>query len=156
MTGRSFLAGSIHTTASNTIFYVQSEFPLYDTACTCTTLVRAVTMRSTVASLLLACPLTNALQARQNAAEHSICRFSPQFAQDEILRDSKDFESNIFYWEGQFHHDGIGYRSITGITIGHTALGYATGLPTSRMPDMTESRARNEVWSVSLSSQASS
>ena len=61
------------------------------------------------------------------------------------MHDSSNFEANIFYWDGQFHKDGIGYRASNGMTIGHTTLGFQTGLPPSRVPDFTESTPRNEV-----------
>lgn len=91
----------------------------------------------------------SALITRQ-APNHARCRFASLFTQDEIRHNSSDFEANIFYWDGQFHGDGIGYRASNGITIGHTTLGYATGLPSSRLPQYTQSTPRNEVGFVAF------
>lgn len=95
---------------------------------------------------LVFCTAVSALRARQAVAPtHSSCRFAPLFGQDEITQNSSNFEANIFFWDGQFHTDGIGYRASNGMTIGHTTLGYATGLPSSRVPGYTESTPRDEV-----------
>lgn len=59
------------------------------------------------------------------------------------MRNSTDFEANVFYWDGQFHKDGVGYDQSTGATIDHIVLGYATGL-LGGPPDKI-SNPRNEV-----------
>ncbi|KAK5071217.1 hypothetical protein LTR64_007721 [Lithohypha guttulata] len=66
------------------------------------------------------------------------------------MRDSTRFEDNIFYWDGQFHTDGIGYHSSTGLVISHTALGYQTGLPSTLSPEYTRGNPRHEAWHIML------
>lgn len=97
------------------------------------------------ALLLLCFALCDDLDA---ASQHTICRFSPTFSLDNILVNSTDFENNIFYWDGQFHKDGVGYQQSNGMTIDRVELGYATGLPKS-LPNFT-SNAKSEVCSIIL------
>ena len=95
-----------------------------------------------------------AFRTRQVPAQHAVCRFSPTFTQDEVMRNSTNFEGNMFYWDGQFHQDGVGYHQQNGLTIDHTVLGYATGLPDpSTVPGgliVLESNPRNEVLQSTL------
>lgn len=86
------------------------------------------------------------LERRQSAPHHSRCRFSLDFSQDQLIKNSTDFEANVFYWDGQFHQDGVGYDQSTGTTIDHVVLGYDTGLP-GGLPDKI-SNPRNEVLST--------
>ena len=88
------------------------------------------------------CSLISGLNTRK---DHGSCRFSYEFSQDAISKSSVEFENNIFYWEGQFHTDGIGYRMSNGMTIGKRGLGYATGLPSAQVPEFTQSSPEDEV-----------
>lgn len=99
--------------------------------------------------LSLSVAACSAFDRRQSTPQYSRCRFSLDFSQDQLVHNSTDFEANVFYWDGQFHQDGIGYDQSTGVTIDHVLLGYATGLPAGP-PDMF-SNARNEVLSQSQS-----
>lgn len=67
------------------------------------------------------------------------------------MHDSTDLENDIFYWEGGFHADGVGYRESSGMSIGYTALGYQTGLPTTRSLSHTRSDPVSEVCVTLLS-----
>lgn len=113
------------------------------------TLHDPVSMRALFVLLAL-CSLSHSFAVRQAAPQHGLCRFSPNFTQDEIMRDPTRFEDNIFYWDGQFHTDGIGYHSSTGLVISHTALGYQTGLPSTLSPEYTRGNPRHEVPSQLL------
>lgn len=64
------------------------------------------------------------------------------------MQNSTSFENNVFYWDGQFHQDGVGYHQATGTTIDHVLLGYATGLPSG--PPVMASNPRNEVMPLLL------
>ena len=100
--------------------------------------------------LLALCSLSYSLGGRQAAPQHGLCRFSPNFTQEEIMGDPTRFEDKIFYWDGQFHTDGIGYHSSNGLVISHTALGYQTGLPSTLSPEYTRGNPRHEVPPQSL------
>lgn len=89
------------------------------------------------------CAFGSAIPTKSDsAAQHGICRFSPTFTLDDILQNSTDYEANIFYWDGQFHKDGVGYQQSNGMTIDRVALGYATGLP--KGPPVLTSNPKNE------------
>lgn len=97
-------------------------------------------------SLLIFVPLAE----QQNVPVHEICRFAHFFDQNSLMASSPTmnatyFEQNIFYWEGQFHQDGVGYHQPTGVTIDHVLVGYATGVA-SGPPNMM-SNPKNEVKS---------
>lgn len=61
------------------------------------------------------------------------------------MHDSTAFEADIFYWDGGFHADGVGYRDSSGMSIGYTALGYQTGLPATRYLSHTRGDPVDEV-----------
>ncbi|KAK5938720.1 hypothetical protein PMZ80_008912 [Knufia obscura] len=104
------------------------------------------------------CCAVFAFAPRQAAPQHAVCRFSPQFSHDEILHNSTAFEASIFYWDGQFHQDSVGYHQQNGLTIDNTMLGYATGLPqplSSFGPSPARvSNARNEAYHIMLNTLA--
>ena len=108
----------------------------------------AITMHAFPHVLLFAASSV-ALRTRQVPAQHAVCRFSPSFSQDEVYHNSASFEASVFYWDGQFHQDGVGYHQQNGLTIDHIALGYATGLPEPGTAlgglIVLESNPRNEV-----------
>ena len=78
------------------------------------------------ASLLLLAPLVAAIPPRQ-ASNHSSCRFSPSYTQAEILQNSTAFVEDIFFWEGQFHQNNVGYNTANGMTYDGTLLNPTTG-----------------------------
>jgi hypothetical protein len=59
---------------------------------------------------------------------HSPCRFAPLYTQDEILRNSTPFAQDVFYWEGQFHQNNVGYNTANAMTYDGTLLNPQTGL----------------------------
>lgn len=88
------------------------------------------------------------LTEQQDAPVHELCRFTHWFDQDSLMGNSplmnaSYFEQNVFYWEGQFHQDGIGYHQPTGVTMDHVLVGYATGI--ASVPPHMVSNPKNEV-----------
>jgi hypothetical protein len=79
-------------------------------------------------SFVLISQLSNALILPRLAPSHSPCRFSPKYTQDDIFRNSTAFVNDIFYWDGQFHQDGVGYNSQNGLTYDGVLLNQTTGL----------------------------
>ena len=64
----------------------------------------------------------------------SKCRFSPLYSRDDILRNSTAFADDIFYWEGHFHQNNVGYNTANGMTYDGTLLNSTTGLASEKHP----------------------
>ena len=56
------------------------------------------------------------------------CRFSPLYSQADILRNPTPFAQDVFYWEGHFHQNNVGYNTANGMTYDGTLLDPVTGL----------------------------
>ena len=56
------------------------------------------------------------------------CRFSPQYSQEDILSNDDTFVWDLFYWEGRFHQNNIGYNTANSMTYDGTLLNPLTGL----------------------------
>lgn len=80
-----------------------------------------------VSSLILY-PIVWAASLPRQLASHSPCRFAPSYTQDQVLTNSTSFVSDIFYWDGQFHQNGIGYNSQNGLTYDGCLLNETTGI----------------------------
>lgn len=63
---------------------------------------------------------------------HSKCRFSPLYSQDDILRNSTPYAWDVFYWEGHFHQNNVGYNTANGMSYDGTLLNSTTGLATQK------------------------
>lgn len=59
---------------------------------------------------------------------HSSCRFAPLYSQADILHNSTAFAQDVFYWEGQFHQNNVGYNTVNAMTYDGTLLNPETGL----------------------------
>ena len=70
---------------------------------------------------------STALNSPRQVFSHSPCRFAPNYTQNEILSNSSAFAWDIFYWEGQFHQNDVGYNSANGMTYDGTLLDPNTG-----------------------------
>ena len=80
-------------------------------------------------SLLVLCSgVALASTIPRQAATHSPCRFSHLYTQSQILKDPTAFEQDIFYWEGQFHQNNVGYNTANGMTYDGTLLNPVTGI----------------------------
>lgn len=79
-------------------------------------------------SVLLLARCSLSASTHRQASTPSPCRFSPLYSQDDILRNSTPFAWDVFYWEGQFHQDGIGYNAMNGMTYDGVLLNRTTGL----------------------------
>lgn len=85
---------------------------------------------------MLSLPLLLAINALSVAAtpikrwsnDHSQCRFSPQYSQDDILSNPEPFIWDMLYWEGQFHQNDIGYNVANGMTYDGTLINTRTGM----------------------------
>jgi hypothetical protein len=64
----------------------------------------------------------------RQASVHSPCRFSPLYTFDEISTNSTAFVNDVFYWDGQFHQDRVGYNTANGLTYDGCLLNQTTGL----------------------------
>jgi hypothetical protein len=64
----------------------------------------------------------------RQASVHSPCRFSPLYTFDEISTNSTAFINDVFYWEGQFHQNRVGYNTANGLTYDGCLLNQITGL----------------------------
>jgi hypothetical protein len=76
----------------------------------------------------LLCSLSVAYIPPRQASVHSPCRFSPLYTFDEISTNSTAFVNDIFYWDGQFHQNGVGYNTANGLTYDGCLLNQTTGL----------------------------
>lgn len=69
------------------------------------------------------------LHACTQAQEHSTCRFSPSYTQDELRANSTAFENDIFFWESGFSGaNGVGYNPKNGMTYDGVILNQTTGI----------------------------
>lgn len=60
----------------------------------------------------------------------STCRFAPSFSIQDLLHSKErrqEYISNVLYWEGMFHTDGVGYSASSGLTFDGHAINYTTG-----------------------------
>jgi hypothetical protein len=73
----------------------------------------------------------------------SHCRFSPQYSQKDVLNNPDNYTCEIFYHEGRFHQDGVGFNAANGMTYDAAYLNTTTGLVQSRN---TCSAASREVF----------
>src|SRR5690349_1628624 len=78
-------------------------------------------------SLLYSSSVAATVGPRQSSS-HSPCRFSPLYSQGDILHNSTAFAWDVFYWEGQFHQNNVGYNTMNGMTYDGTLLNPSTGL----------------------------
>ena len=79
--------------------------------------------------LLLCVAITSSASVLpRQAPPHSPCRFSLRYSQDDILTNSSGFISDVFYWDGQFHQNGVGYNSVNGLSFDGCILNQTTGL----------------------------
>lgn len=62
------------------------------------------------------------------APTHSKCRFAELYTIEDIPHNSTKFLQDVFYWEGQFHQDGVGYNQQNGMTYDGVGLDSNTGL----------------------------
>lgn len=72
--------------------------------------------------------LSVALTLPRQVPAHSPCRFSPLYTFDDIVANSTPFINDVFYWEGQFHQNSVGYNTINGLTYDGCLLNQTTGL----------------------------
>ena len=77
--------------------------------------------------LLSLSPFIAAGNLPRQTFSHSPCRFAPNFTQAEIIANSSSFLDDIFYWEGQFHQNRVGYNTANGMTYDGTLLDPNTG-----------------------------
>ncbi|KAH6713228.1 putative GPI anchored protein [Leptodontidium sp. MPI-SDFR-AT-0119] len=62
------------------------------------------------------------------------CRFSPTYAQKDILNNPDPFISDFLYWEGEFHQNNVSYNSFNGMSYDGTLLDETSGLATTKHP----------------------
>ena len=79
------------------------------------------------ASLYPGADLEQLFRLRQ-VTSHSPCRFAPRYTQEQILNNSSDFVRDIFYWDGQFHQNGVGLNTQNGLTYDGCILNGTTGI----------------------------
>ncbi|KAM3448251.1 hypothetical protein MY3296_007934 [Beauveria thailandica] len=60
------------------------------------------------------------------------CRFALDWTQDEVVKNSDQFEWHLLYWEGQFHQNDVSYNSANGMTYDGTQLDWVTGERTKK------------------------
>ena len=77
--------------------------------------------------LLLYSSLVTAISLPRGSS-HSPCRFAPLYSQADILHNSTAFTEDVFYWEGQFHQNNVGYNTANAMTYDGTLLNPETGL----------------------------
>jgi hypothetical protein len=88
-------------------------------------------------SLLLApllCLLVTAAPKLARSTTPSKCRFSPLYSQEEILHNSTSYAWDVFYWEGNFHQNNVGYNTANGMSYDGTLLNSTSGLATEKHP----------------------
>lgn len=78
----------------------------------------------------------------------SQCRFSPHFSQNDVLNNPQEFACEVFYREGRFHQDGVGFNAANGMTYGSSYLDTTTGLVKARNCCST---AGKEVLTIDIS-----
>lgn len=83
-------------------------------------------MSNMIAHLL--CLLAIAGEHLVQSLAHSPCRFAPLYTQDEVLADPAPFAWDVFYWEGRFHQNSVGYNTENGMSYDGTLLDPTTGI----------------------------
>lgn len=83
-------------------------------------------MFSSVLLLLFLCSIVTAVSLPRRSS-HSPCRFAPLYSQADILHNSTAFAEDVFYWEGQFHQNNVGYNIANAMTYDGTLLNPETG-----------------------------
>lgn len=78
-------------------------------------------------AVLCSFTLATSVLPRQSSS-YSPCRFSPLYSQNDILQNSSAFLWDVFYWEGRFHQNNVGYNTANGMTYDGTLLNPHTGL----------------------------
>lgn len=68
------------------------------------------------------------MSAAAPTSEYPKCRFSPQYSQYDVLKDSSAFAWDMLYWEGHFHQNDVGYNTANGMSYNGTLLNPITGL----------------------------
>ena len=58
---------------------------------------------------------------------HGPCRFSPSYSESELAANPTGYLADVFYWEAQFHQNGIGYNTVNGLTYDGCILNQTTG-----------------------------
>jgi hypothetical protein len=100
--------------------------------------VSILVVKPNIMALLLLIPLcflfVTAAPRAARSAEPSKCRFSPLYSQKDILHNSTSYAWDIFYWEGHFHQNNVGYNTANAMTYDGTLLNSATGLATEKHP----------------------
>lgn len=83
------------------------------------------------AALSVTVPLAAARPGHKRAPQppQPPCRFALKWSQDDVLHRTQDFVSDMLYWEGKFHQNGVGYNTLNGMTYDGTELDLETGKP---------------------------
>lgn len=77
-------------------------------------------------------PLLICATAVPRAPRFPPCRYSPTYSQSDILQNASAFAWDVFYWEGQFHQNNVGYNTANGMSYDGTLLNSTTGLATDK------------------------
>lgn len=75
------------------------------------------------------------------------CRFSPNYAIADIVRNPEQFEQDVLFWEGKFHQLNVSLNTYNGMTYDGTLLDPINGTRTAKHPF---SAASKEVCSIFL------
>lgn len=60
------------------------------------------------------------------------CRFALDWTSEDILENTDAFVSDMLYWEGKFHVDGIAFNKDNGMTYDGSQIDYFTGERTEK------------------------
>jgi hypothetical protein len=84
--------------------------------------------------LLFALPFVHSFAVASSICSPSIshCRYSPEYSQSDVLSNPDRFACEVFYWEGRFHQNGVGFNTANGMTYDGSYLNPKTGFATSR------------------------
>ncbi len=72
------------------------------------------------------------------------CRFALDWTQDDVVKNSDQFEWDLLYWEGQFHQNDVSYNSENGMSYDGTQLDWVTGERTKKHPFSAASKEVNK------------
>ena len=86
-------------------------------------------MNFTRAALLALASTRLASAAKKNPTS---CRFALDWSQDQVLSDTDNFISEVLYWEGGFHQDGIAYNEANGMSYDGSQIDWITGEATEK------------------------